>query len=425
MINLFEVCVNLIEEFVIILFLTLYLGCKYKGWKKYAGFLSVYIIAFMTLTFLNSKYIYEGFLGLIFIALYFLYALMFLHGDIYIKLFISGFIHCIVYFLSLFCILCISCIGNMHSGNLLDMTTERITLIIASKLLLIICCVILLKNKVHNVGGKRNLTVLILMPTVAEFSMVGIMQMYLTNSDLKGSLLLDSLSVMFINVLVYYLFIKNNNDIKIESEFVALQQKYEYDKKYVRDIEDIYAKLSGIRHDLLQHFIMLKGLIESDTDKAKQYIDKVTKNQLSEIKHFIKTDNECFNIIVNAKMATCDKCGIEVELNVQNGSLTGISDDEISVIFGNLFDNAIEASKNSQKKQIKINVKKHEKNISIYMINSIDNSVLKNNADLKTTKKDNKNHGLGIKNIQRIVDSYSGIINYYEEEGYFCCSIIL
>lgn len=125
--------VNIIEEFILVLFITLYFGCKFMGWKKYAGFVAELIVSVLIITVLNSIYIYEGILGLIFILNLFLYSLIFLQGEVYTKLFISGFINCMVYFISLFTILCMSVLFKNNQSILYDMTTvscERIILIV-------------------------------------------------------------------------------------------------------------------------------------------------------------------------------------------------------------------------------------------------------------------------------------------------------
>ena len=137
----------------------------------------------------------------------------------------------------------------------------------------------------------------------------------------------------------------------------------------------------------------------------------------------VKTDNETFDAIVNAKIAVCDKFGIRVQTRVQNGSLDKLELDEIAVIFGNLFDNAIEASKNSEKKYIELDVQKQNQYLSIFMKNSIDKSVLDTNKELNTTKSDKEYHGYGIKNVRSIVKSRHGMIDFIEENGCFCVDI--
>ena len=99
--NLFEFGVNILEESMTLLILSFYFGCKYTGIRKYTGFFITLAVSVFTITAYNYLYISEGFLGLSFVIIYFIYALIFLNGDIYTKLFISGFVNCIVYIISL------------------------------------------------------------------------------------------------------------------------------------------------------------------------------------------------------------------------------------------------------------------------------------------------------------------------------------
>ena len=94
-------------------------------------------------------------------------------------------------------------------------------------------------------------------------------------------------------------------------------------------------------------------------------------------------------------------------------------------MFGNLLDNAIEASKDSTRKIIRLDVRADDGFLSILLKNTIDKSVLDANSELRTTKKEKAYHGFGVKNIKRIIDKYNGFIDYYEEDGYFVCDIML
>ncbi len=63
--------------------------------------------------------------------------------------------------------------------------------------------------------------------------------------------------------------------------------------------------------------------------------------------------------------------------------------------------------------------------MSILVSNSIETSVLTDNENLETSKKDKELHGIGIKTIKEIVKKYDGMIQFYEEEKEFCCHILL
>lgn len=425
MINLFEVIVNIVEQSINMLFLSLYFGCRYSGIKKIGGFVLWTTISVCSLTFLNSLYIYEGILGLIFTIIFFGYSFTCLKGDVYIKLFISGFLNSMIYFIALFGPLCISILSGEHNSELYNMTNERVILIVFCKVLQILSCAILLKFKFPYVANQRNMIPLICIPIVSEISITGIMQVFLNHSELKHELFIASIGVLLANILIYYIFIKTNNDIKTVTELNSALQKYESDRKYAEDIKELYAKTCSIRHDLVTHFSTLSGLLSEDNTKALEYINTVTENQLKKIKSFIKTDNDCFDAITNAKIAVCEKHGIYVETRVMNNSLQRLESAEIAVIFGNLFDNAIEAAKDTNDKIIELDIYKKDEQLIISMSNTISKSVLNDNVELKTTKKDKEYHGYGIKNIKRIVEKYNGFMNHTEKNNRFICEIFI
>ncbi|MGN0474256.1 MAG: GHKL domain-containing protein, partial [Acutalibacteraceae bacterium] len=55
--------------------------------------------------------------------------------------------------------------------------------------------------------------------------------------------------------------------------------------------------------------------------------------------------------------------------------------------------------------------------------NSIDNSVLDTNPELKTTKA-GEGHGFGIAQIRNITEKYSGMLDIYEQDGCFVINAV-
>ncbi len=58
-------------------------------------------------------------------------------------------------------------------------------------------------------------------------------------------------------------------------------------------------------------------------------------------------------------------------------------------------------------------------------LQTFDESVLKRNPALKTTKKEKSSHGYGTKIIQDIARKYHGKCDFCEEDGFLCCSVTL
>lgn len=90
-----------------------------------------------------------------------------------------------------------------------------------------------------------------------------------------------------------------------------------------------------------------------------------------------------------------------------------------------MIDNAIEAAENTVDKRITVEMNTCGNYLSILITNSISNSVLTDNKDLMTSKADKELHGIGIKSVKAVVKKYDGMINFYEENGEFCCHILL
>ncbi len=76
-------------------------------------------------------------------------------------------------------------------------------------------------------------------------------------------------------------------------------------------------------------------------------------------------------------------------------------------------------------KQIYLKISSDAYKYIFHLKNTIDDSVLKKNPALKTTKKEKSSHGYGTKIIRDIARKYHGKCDFYEEDEFFCCSVTL
>ena len=63
--------------------------------------------------------------------------------------------------------------------------------------------------------------------------------------------------------------------------------------------------------------------------------------------------------------------------------------------------------------------------LNIIVRNSIKNSVISNNQNFITTKKNKSGHGYGMKTIKFITEKYSGTTDFYEEGNIFVAHIVI
>ena len=234
------------------------------------------------------------------------------------------------------------------------------------------------------------------------------------------------IGIILINAFVYYLLValgKKNAAVR-ENEILKLQQ--EYNRQYIINANTEYDLIKKMRHDFKDSYSVIHTLLsEEKTDKAMEYIEN-NIDTLSQTEIFIRTKNDIVNAVVNAKLSTAKSFGIDSTcLSVMD--FAGINDLDLCRLLSNMLENAVTACIESklEHKCIDLKISCDEYNYTFNLKNTIDMSVLDKNPALKTTKSDNKSHGFGTKIISDIAAKYNGRCDFYEEDGLFCCNVIL
>ena len=129
----------------------------------------------------------------------------------------------------------------------------------------------------------------------------------------------------------------------------------------------------------------------------------------------ISTENEYVNAIINSKISTARSYGIEVTVSTIS-DIKSVNNIDLCNILGNLFDNAIDACRLCEsKKEIYLEITKDNDNSIIFMKNSIKESVLNSNPELKNTKKNKHRHGYGTRIVRDLSEKYGGFADFYED----------
>jgi sensor histidine kinase regulating citrate/malate metabolism len=102
-----------------------------------------------------------------------------------------------------------------------------------------------------------------------------------------------------------------------------------------------------------------------------------------------------------------------------------VSDIDLSVLIGNLIDNAVEACEkiSDVPKFIRLYIGVFKKQLYISVSNATKEVVRKLDEEYISTKRGN--HGHGLKRINLIVDKYGGFINRKNEPGVFVTEVML
>ncbi len=424
---IFETGINLIETFILIDFLTKYLGCKYTGFKRTVGFLLGWMVTFVELCIINYFVEFETIGAYIPIIIYFIYALCCLKGSTLLKLWMSIITQIIV--------LSIAFVTNLLVCNIIDydprdmitvFNSTRIISVIITKIILFYVTRILLKVKYKNPMDNHVWIMLITIPAISVISMAALMKAAIDHEEIKVYILIGTACIILADIVTYYLFAVINKDYETKLKVKLLEQQNENSKKNMENTDAFVNQMKSVRHDIQNQLLTIYGYIDSGKiEESKAYINSLTENYLPNIQRFINTDNDAFNAIVNSKIALCNQKKIFMDVKIKENSLKNLDPVDTGVLFGNLLDNAIEAAEKTAKRRIGVDVQTAGAYLSILVCNSIECSVLKNNQELITSKKDKELHGIGIKTVRELVRKYNGMIQFYEKNREFCCHILL
>lgn len=124
---------------------------------------------------------------------------------------------------------------------------------------------------------------------------------------------------------------------------IAAYQRELIDTHYM-EVETMYKQIRGWRHDYRNHIQMMKALAaKDDIDGIRSYLDMLDKD-LATVDTVVKTGNAMADAILNSKISLARSKGISVSVDAHIPVRLKMSELDLCVIIGNLFDNAIDAS---------------------------------------------------------------------------------
>lgn len=210
---------------------------------------------------------------------------------------------------------------------------------------------------------------------------------------------------------------------KMENEKydMYIDKQEAYIKKVIMEDE----KRRKVKHDMNAHILAMSTML-----KNKQY--KELDNYFLELRTLLddsKVEKYTGLAAVDSIISECyynarEKnvvCAWEGKLNSE-GKLTVF---ELCVLFSNLLKNALEAIEQSEgERKIDVRVGYIGDNIAISIGNSCNPDI--NTVERPKSKKIDKIlHGLGLRNVEEIIDKYNGTIKYSGQAGWFQVNIVI
>lgn len=226
--------------------------------------------------------------------------------------------------------------------------------------------------------------------------------------------------IIIINILFCLLFMPWIVDRKISGFQNDLVSKY-YD-----EVEIMYRKMRSWRHDYHNHIQVLKANMSlQQYTQAEEYLDKLN-DDLTTVDTVLKTGNVMVDAILNSKLSLIQEKEIAVDATAVVPGDIAISGIDLSVLIGNLLDNAMEACVRIPEEKdrfIRIYIDIVKKQLYISVTNSMVGKAKRTGGRFLSTKQGS--HGFGLLRIDSIVAKYHGYLNRQTEDRIFATEVML
>lgn len=322
--------------------------------------------------------------------------------------------------------LILSSINHLSVGETLNNKSFHIIRYLLAMLLLFACFRVFVafikKSEVKKIKIHELLLYLIL--TVIEvFTLY-----YISNEitmDSNGIELITTLAVyLFLDFYIAFLIYRISKNSQLEHELSLARQQSNMQQSVYKELFDKYQISRGVPHDMKKHIKSLEGLIDNKfVDKAQEYT-QLLNQEIEKLVPDYENDNQILSVIICDNLIQAKKQNILLELDVQNVSMDFISDLDITAIFANILDNAMEACDDLEGIDRRIKVIVQER--SGFLIVNVSNKykgIIQEKKGFLTTKKGHE--GVGLSNVKNTVEKYDGIFDIETKDHVFRVKITI
>lgn len=281
---------------------------------------------------------------------------------------------------------------------------------------------------------KRNYIYLLFALAVNSISIVGNYIFYkfeqfgkLYSEKYVFDFLLTPKLILASSIVLILLFRQILKENKLKSQNELMQNKLDMQYKYYLSIQESHMKVKKLYHDINNHICCIDNL-KNNNIEVDEYISNLN-DEIKEFKCIYNTGNMILDIIINEKSKVCTNKGINFTCDINFSKIDFIKPIDVSSIFDNILDNAIEACDKIIDEDIDKYIRIKGTIIKSFFIIKCENSKvnsIKIHKDLLLTDKIDKfMHGIGIQSVKSSLEKYNGEILFEDEKNKFMINIYI
>lgn len=256
-----------------------------------------------------------------------------------------------------------------------------------------------------------------------------VLHMFIAQSEdiTQVEVIIAAVLIYLLNIIAFYLYDSLAANYMKLSEAAVLEKERELYYNQCTMMQNSTNELRAFRHDLKNQLIGVSELMGTENyEEAKKLVGELS-GRLNARMLFSATGNIPMDSIINYKLQNAENEQIRVETEIAVPAELGMDISECITIFGNLLDNALYALRKVDEAErfLKLKVVFDKGRLMIQCANPYVTEVQYENGKIISTKKDQNEHGFGLKNIETVVEKFNGCVDVCHTDGVFVVDILL
>ena len=232
--------------------------------------------------------------------------------------------------------------------------------------------------------------------------------------------------INFGSLLIYYIMLMMDGQLAKNLELEKQNHYKDLEKIEYQALQERMEETRRMRHDMRHHIHMVNYYLEEkEYDKLQEYVNTY-RDSIPDGEKIRFCEHRLINNIVFYFASQAHEHEIDFDAKLSVSVDMPMDEHEISVLLGNLLENAIDACSEQKDSERHIVIKgKGDAHSLIFTIdNTCENEVKKNKKGEFLTTKPNVN-GIGVNSAQKIVERYNGFFSADKKGDMFCVSFML
>ncbi len=276
----------------------------------------------------------------------------------------------------------------------------------------------------------RYAVVVLAVPAGSVYLMHNIFLITAQHEEYTSFAVISGLLLLLLIYMIFEVYDRMVDDAEAQEKNLLYEQELELLNRHAKEREAYDMEMRRLRHDIKNHMSSLLGMLQGDDAKqAEEYVRGMLRGTPEcRAEDISRTGNVIVDSLVNHKCGIARAEGIAFEANVFLPAELPFPGGHLTIVFGNLLDNALEACREVEegKRYVTLDASYEKEVLMIAVTNPYHGERRKNRAGkYVTTKKDRKSHGLGLSSVEQAVEAYRGQMNADGRDGVFRVSVVM